>query len=265
MSNPGIKHCALYVALALFSVFASANDYAKQRAAAIQKCRATDPKEHHSGLALNPDGYRSYYLRSLCYQKAAVKFRDPELCAQVRQRRTLFSSSWGYSKSNCRKLVIAAIHRDRETLDAMKQQYTNGHVRITDFTVERNGNGRDFDIIPRFAGDGEHAYQLQFEIIRDEPGAAPVPLYSSGFYLKGAENNIRIFVTLAELRTRFPDFQLDSTYTVRAALTYSTGYGTQAGKWSDTFIENRFPVAHRSQNLVKEVTFGGKWVPIKYP
>lgn len=265
MSNPGIRHYTLFAALALLSAVALANDYGEQRAAAIRKCQATDPKEHHTGLALNPDGYRSYYLRSLCYQKAAIKFRDPGLCAQVRQRRALFSSSWGYSKSNCRKLVAGGIDKDRETLDAMKEQYDSGHIRITDFTVERNGNGRDFDIIPRFAGDGEHAYQLDFEIIRDESGAAPVPLYTSGFYLKGAENNIRLFVTQAELRKRFPEFRLDSTYAVRATLTYSTGYGSQAGKWSDTFIESRFPVAERSQSLVKEVTFGREWKPVKYP
>lgn len=264
MNKPCIRRYLLLAALAIVAAPASANDYETQREAAIRKCRATDPKEYHTGLLMNPEGYRSYYVRSECYQRAAIKFRDPGLCAQVKRRRALFSSSWGYSGSNCRKLVAEGIRKDTETLDAMKRQYESGHIRITDFTVERNGNGKDFDIIPRFTGDGEHAYRLHFEIIRDEPGAAPVALHTAGFYLKGAENNIRIFVTLADLRQRFPEFQLERTYAVRATLTYSTGFGTQAGKWSDAFIEDRFPVTERTQHLVKEINFDVAWVPMKY-
>ena len=260
-----MRYTLLLFVSALCYTCAQANDYAEQRAAAIQKCHATDPGAYQSGLALNPDGYRSYYLRSLCYQKAAVKFRDHALCKEVRQRRALFSSSWGYSEKNCRKLVTAGIDKDRATLDAMKREYDSGHVRITDFTVERNGNGRDFDIVPRFAGAGEHGYLLAFTIISDKLGSAPVPIHASGFYLKGAENNIRIFVTQAELRARFPEFRQEHPYAVRATLIYSTGHGSQAGKWSDAFIEERFPLVARSQNLVKEVTFGGEWVPMKYP
>ena len=104
-----------------------------------------------------------------------------------------------------------------------------------------------------------------FTIISDKLGAAPIPIHSSGYYLKGEENNIRIFVTQAELRARFPEFRLERPYTVRATLIYSTGHGSQAGKWSDAFIEDRFPLVARSQNFVKEVTFGGEWVPMKYP
>lgn len=194
-----------------------------------------------------------------------MKFRDPELCNQVRRRWALFSSSRGYSEKNCREQVKAGIRKDRETLNAMKREYDSGHVRITDFTVERNGNGRDYDIIPRFAGEGAHGYRLEFAILPDEPGAAPVPVHASGFYLKGAENNIRIFITRAELRERFPAFRPAQTHILRATLIYSTGHGTQAGRWSEAFIDNRFPVASRSQHLVKEIDFNVQWVPMKYP
>ena len=255
----------LFVTMLLWCTCAAANDYAEQRIAAIRQCEPIDPKQYHTGLIMNPDGYRSYYLRSQCFQRAAIKFRDPELCGEVRRRRALFSSSWGYSEKNCRKLVAAGIAEDRDALDAMKAEYESGHVRITDFTVLRNGNGRDFDIIPRFAGQGEHGYELRFDILPAGTGSAPVLLHATGFYLKGTENRIRIYVKRADLRTQFPAFREDVPYTVRATLTYSTGYGTLAGKWSDAFIEDHFPVAARSQDLVKEVTFGGKWVPEKYP
>ena len=33
------------------------------------------------------------------------------------------------------------------------------------FRIERNGNGRDFDIIPTFTGAYGHGYQLIFEIL----------------------------------------------------------------------------------------------------
>ena len=265
LTRQGIRCGTLLAVLLAFTPQSSANDYAEQRAAAVKNCRAIDPKEHHTGLIMNPEGYRSYYVRSACIQRTAVKFRDPELCEEVRRRRALFSSSWGYSEKNCRELVQAGIRKDGETLDAMKREYDRGHVRITDFTVERNGNGRDYDIIPRFAGEGAHGYRLQFAILPDEPGAAPVPVHASGFYLRGSENNIRIFITQAELRERFPAFRPENRYTVRATLTLSTGHGSQAGRWSDAFIESHFPIASRSRHLEKDIDFDMEWVPMKYP
>ena len=53
----------------------------------------------------------------MCYQKAAITFRDIQLCDLVRRRLAVFSSSWGYSKSNCRKLVSEGIAQDREAID----------------------------------------------------------------------------------------------------------------------------------------------------
>ena len=258
MNIRGFHHRAAAVALAaLFTTAAAAaNDYTRQRESAIRECRDTDPTAYQTGLLFNPAGYRSYYHRSLCYQNAAVTFRDPELCTQIKQRRALFSSSWGYSESNCRKLAGSGIDEDAQALDAMKSRYESGHVRITDFTIERNGNGRDIDIVPQFAGAGDHAYRLTFEIIRGDPGAAPVLLHSAGFHLRGAENKVRIFIKQEELRARFPDFEMGGIYKVRAVLTYATGYGSQNGKWSDEFIESRFPVADRSQSLIKDIPVG---------
>lgn len=68
----------------------AANRYAEFRSAAV-KCReAIDRSEHQTGLAFNSEGYRSFYVRSVCFQDAAVTYRDESLCAQVRERWSLF-------------------------------------------------------------------------------------------------------------------------------------------------------------------------------
>ena len=247
--------CIVFALVLLPGLSAASNDYEQQHAAAVRTCEAISSREHQSGLYFNPDGYRSYYLRSQCIQNAAVKFRDVKLCARVRQRRALFSSSWGYSESNCKKKAEEAISKDREAIERIKKDYEQGHVRLSDFRIERNGNGRDFDFIPDFTGTGAHAYMLVFEIIPEDSGLSPVLLNASGFYLEGETNNIRIYVTQDEIRKRFQGFSLDESLQVRATLVYSIGTGSYSGKWSNAFIESRFPVRTRTQILVREVRF----------
>ncbi|HVR14951.1 MAG TPA: hypothetical protein VMS25_01230 [Candidatus Limnocylindrales bacterium] len=144
--------------LLLDVTFAFPSGYTELRMAALKQCQAIDPADYQSGLFFNPDGYRSYYVRSECFQKTAVQFRDEALCAEVRQRVSLLSSSWGYSRTRCRELVAQGVASDRKTLDEIKRLYIKGAVTLRDFRVERNGNGRDFDIIPSFAGDYAHGY-----------------------------------------------------------------------------------------------------------
>src|SRR5258706_10166638 len=118
-----------------------ASDYDERRAASVKTCSAIDAGASQSGLYFNPDGYPSYYLRSQCFQQAAVNFRDDTLCAQVKQRRSLLSSSWGYSASRCRTLVADGAAADRQTLDALKARYLEGAITLRDFRIEPNGNG----------------------------------------------------------------------------------------------------------------------------
>ena len=251
--------CLVFAVLALSCMSASGsplvNKYDALRAAAISKCQSVDADEYQSGLFFNPEGYRSYYARSLCYQKAAITFRDIELCVRVEQRRALFSSSWGYSKSNCRKLVSEGIAQDREALDRMKQDYEQGHVQLANFRIERDGNGRDIDIIPEFSGSGVHVYELRFEILREDSAATPVLIDASRFSLKGAVDNIRIYVRTADIRRRFPGFALNQSWPVRATLVYSAGTGAYQGQWSPAFIESRFPVKERAQTLTRQIRF----------
>jgi len=245
---------ALIVAIAVSATStALAADYDQMRIAAIARCTAISASESQSGLAFNPDGYRSFYVRSQCFQEAAVQFRDDSLCQDVRQRRTLLWSSWGYSASRCRELVNEGVGADRKVLEEMKRQYAQGAVKLRDFRVERNGNGRDFDIIPSFTGSYAHGYQLTFEIL-DASSPKPILFYSTGSYLD-ATSNLRYYVPQSELRQRFPALALNRTYAVRASVTLDVGYGGYAGYWSPQFIDRIFPARERTQSLTKQAPF----------
>src|SRR5262249_36966182 len=141
--HPKTVVLALVPGWLLLATTASGASYDELRSGAVKRCQAVDPAEYQSGLYFNPDGYRSYYVRSQCFQQAAVQFRDHALCAEVKRRVSLLSSSWGYSQSRCRELVTEGAATDRKELEEMKQQYKTGAVSLRDFRVERNGNGRD--------------------------------------------------------------------------------------------------------------------------
>jgi hypothetical protein len=234
---------------------AAENRYADMHSAAVKRCEVMDPSGYQSGLLFNPEGYRSFYVRSACFQDAAVKFRDESLCARVKERWSLLSSSWGYSGRHCRQLVAEGAAADRKALEETRSRYLQGAVALRDFRIERNGNGRDFDIVPSFEGGYAHGYTLRFEIIDAPDAAGRVLLESSGFYLNG-NDNIRVYVRLVDIRSRFPRFDLERSYRVRATLTLDVGTGGQSGMWSDAFIARVFPIAERSKTLVNDVIFG---------
>lgn len=238
----------------LSSAPAAGTGYEEARSAAVDRCAAIDPATYQTGLLFNPDGYRSYYVRSECFQDAAVEFRDAALCRQVRQRRSLFSSSWGYSPSRCRQLVQEGLAKDRSELEQVKRLYAEDGMRWRDFRVERNGNGRDFDIIPSFDGAYAHGYRLTFEILQTDRTRTPVLLHSDGYFVDRT-GNLRIYVRQADIRQRFAAFELARSYRVRATIVLDIGSGGPSGRWSDSFIDSVFPVRERSRSLEKPVVF----------
>ena len=230
----------------------SQSNYAALKSSATQHCDKIDPGESQSGLLFNPDGYRSYYVKSECQQRAAVQFRDPALCDSVRRRYSLFSSSWAISSTQCRKLVSEGIAADRAELEEEKQLATSNPVRLMTFRIQRNGNGRDFDILPEFSTGNPHGYRLVFEIVgaREQP----ILLNSDGYYID-ANSRLNIYVRQADVRARFPEFQLNHTYRVRATAIFSIGMGGPSGYWSDEFTESIFPLRERSQSMTIESRF----------
>lgn len=237
----------------LFATLASAAGYDTQFTRAVGKCQSIDEDAYQSGLFFNPDGYRSYYERSKCFKQAAIKFKAQHLCREVKRRHSFFSSSWGYSESQCNKEVEEAIEKDRLMLEEKRAAYLKKPVRLIDFRVERNGNGRDIDIIPTFTDGFEHPYQLSFEIRDKQSHSKYQEIDRSGFYLKGSENNIRIFVYQADIKKKLPAFSFDKSYQVRAILTLSLGNGGYNSMRSDAFNESVFPSRQRTQVMEKEV------------
>ena len=228
-------------------------DYADARSKAVTACEAIEPSQSQSGLIFNPAGYRSYYVRSKCFQEAAVAFRDSTLCEQVHQRRSLLSSSWGYSAARCRQLVAEGTSADRAELERLKHAYAIGGIRLRDFRIERNGNGRDVDILPAFTGTHAHGYTVTFEILPD-PSRASILLHTSGYYLD-EKSNLRIYVPQADIRQRFPGFSLNQSYIVRATVALDVGFGGQSGYWNPAFIEGVFPARERSPSITRQATF----------
>ena len=214
--------------------------------------RGHQSSESQSGLFFNPEGYRSYYVRSECFQRAAVQFRDLLLCNQVHRRWSPLSSSWGVSSAQCRKLVSSGLAADRTELEKEKQRYAAKPIRLQSFHIQRTGNGRDFDFIPVFSAGGSHGYRLDFELVGAT--AQPIPLNSDGYYVD-ANSKLNIFVRQADIRARFPSFQLNYPYKVRATLIFSIGMGAESGYWSDEFAESVFPIRDRSQSLTIESKF----------
>jgi hypothetical protein len=245
---------ALLLGLPLAAAAASATGYAELRAGAVAQCRAIDPAESQSGLLFNPDGYRSYYVGSECFQRVAVQFRDEALCAEVKQRRSLFWSSWGTSRKRCRELVAEGAAADLAELSETKRRYAAGAVRLRELRIERNGNGRDFDALPSFQGDYGHGYVLRLEAAGAGPGGADALLHESGYYVD-ATSDLRIFLRQEEIRQRIPGFALGRPYAVRATLVLDVGFGGPAGYWSEAFIERVFPARERSHSLEREVRF----------
>jgi len=241
---------SLLVAIAASSTIAS--DYDKLRTAAVERCNAIDPGASQSGLFFNPDGYRSYYVRSQCFQEAAINFRDAALCAQVKQRRSLLSSSWGYSAARCRTLVAEGIEADRRTLEDLKRRYRDGAVSLQDFRIEPNGNGRDFDLIPAFSGENAGGYTLTLAVVPSNSDA--ILLHSSGYHVDG-RSNLRIFVRGDDIRRLVPGFVPGRRYKVRVTLTLTTPAGTGDVRWSDAFVESVFPARDRSQSVTKDLDF----------
>jgi hypothetical protein len=248
-----LRPILVLIVLLLGVTEARAVDYAELRARAVTACEAISPSESQSGLLFNPDGYRSYYVRSKCFQEAAIQFREAALCGQVRRRRSLFSSSWGYSADRCRQLVAEGTTRDRAALEEMKRAYAAGGMKLRDFRIVRNGNGRDFDILPAFSGTYATGYTLTFEIVRNGSGPA-ILLHRLGYYVDD-KSNLNIYVRQADIRQRFPAFSMTVPYVVRGTVTFDMGFGGQSGYWSPEFIERVFPLRERSQSMTKEIGF----------
>lgn len=228
--------------------------YETEHAAALKTCAAIDPEAYESGLAFNPDGYRSYYKRSECLQAAAARFRDEPLCKEVKERWSILWSSWAYSEKRCRELVAQGLEKDRPLIEKIRRDYAARPSKLVDFRIQNN-NGMNYGIFSRFEPRGfEYRYTLRYELVAaDAPGgAALLAAYTGPF---GNGSSIGLGITAADLRERFPAFVPGRSYPVRATFVLEVPNGGASLMWSGAFIEKYFPRVMRTQVLEKEVTF----------
>ena len=220
---------------------------------ALNRCELISPRASQSGLVFNPEGFRTYYERSACLQRAAIEFRERRLCNQVKRRYSLFSSGWGYSRSNCRDLVDVGIEEDRAELEVMRLNYLAGPVRLTSVSMERNGNRRDYDFIPKFADGYVGGYQMNFYLT--DATETKRLILQHGSYLRGTTDNIRLFLQREELLSSFPDLELGISYTMEVHLFLSIGIGGPGSWLRPSFVEEVFPIQTRTQVLTTSVNF----------
>jgi hypothetical protein len=249
---PAMRLLGFFVATVVLPIAQGAPAYDTARASAVKTCEAIDAGAYQTGLAFNPDGYRSYYLRSECYQRTAVEFRDLPLCNRVRQRRALLSSSWGYSPGNCRTLVGRAIDADRTEIEAMRRRYAAGSMVLRDFRIDRNGNGRDYDVIPSFEGADGHGYTIAIEIV--PPGRGSIVVHTNGYYVD-PRSALRIFIRQQDIKARVPAFEPGRSYQVRMIATFTLPAGGGSRFMSEAFIERVFPLRERTRSVTREIRF----------
>ena len=257
MHDPGHRFrvaVILIVAVAwpLFAIAQSPPTYEAARAAALKSCEAIDASAYRTGLALNPDGYRSFYLRSECLQRTAVRFRDAASCDRVVRRRALFSSSWGYAPQNCRALVDKGIEEDRREIAELRQRFLSAAMVLRDVNVLRNGNGRDYDVKPVFAGASGTGYIITVEIAA--PDGRAVPIHTNGYYAD-PRSELTLFIRREEIATRVPAFVAGRAYQVRVTTTYALPAPSDARFMSDTFLEAAFPRRERERTITRDVRF----------
>lgn len=245
---PALPFVLLIAVLAPSS--SAAQGYDERRALDVKRCEGIDPSAYQTGLGMNPDGYRSFYLRSQCFQETAVRYRDGRLCANVRRRYALTSSSWGYSASRCRALVEDGRAADRKVVDDLKARYARGHLVLRDFELKLNGNGRDFDVLPTLSGGPGAGYALTVEALRS--GGAPVVIFRNGYFLDST-SMMRLYVRREDVLQKFPALAADRPQRLRMTITLSMPLGNNDAVWSDAFVEGAFPARERSQAITKDV------------
>ena len=123
---------------------------------------------------------------------------------------------------------------------------------MRDFRIERNGNGRDYDVMPSFKGADGHGYMIAIEIL--PPGGRPVAVHTNGYYVD-PRSSLQLFIPQQEIKAAFPAFEPGRSYQVRATATFTLPAGGGSRFMSDAFLENIFPLRERTRAVTREIRF----------
>lgn len=232
----GRRVAVLAIALLVGAGAMATDRFGDRKARRLARCMAIPANEYSTGLLFNPSGYQTMYHRSQCLQDLAVDERDRALCDEVRERRSLLFDGSGVSPAHCRDLVAARMAADTKDLEALDAGAIH---RIETLAIERDGNGRDFDLVVTTSGSLSTGYELRI-VARDESGAS-IEIFSNDGN-PGASGSRRIFLLrAAELAEKLGKDWAAKTWTIVATLALAK---TDANR----FYYDRIPrAAHESR------------------
>ncbi len=198
-SGPG-RWFGVWVAAGLAGMLAgvvSGQDYdfscraCDARAADVARCEAIDPEESVTGLLFNPPGRKTKFVRSSCLQRLAVRYRDASLCAQVRERTSVFFDGSAISRAACQARVAEAARTDAPVL-------IQDIHRLAEVAFFGNGNGRDMDIHIGFSGAYAHRYALTVAML-DEAGTGSRILDSRERHIGAHTSTLRLLIRAEQM------------------------------------------------------------------
>ena len=234
-------------------------DYQEQLERMVANCEQIPAFKSHSGLVLNPEGYQAYWERSACYQKLAIRFRKSSYCEKVFQRYALFSSSWGYSKKTCKKRVAEEREKDKAYLLSLRDQFARTPVILVDLDIIKNGNGKDFDVIPLFTWGYKSSYEMTLSLIDEQ--AERYDIAKTSFLLGEDRPDIRWFIRRQMFEDAMPGFDDKEQYIVESRLTASVSVGRSNSVWDPNWIESVWPRKERSM-VFSRLKVIKPWQPI---
>jgi len=233
--------------------------YQEQLERALSNCEKTPAFKSRSGLFFNPQGYQAYWERSACYQKLAIKFRQSSYCKKVFQRYTIFSSSSGYSRQNCKQQVAEEREKDEAYLLSLKNKFARGPAILVDLDIIKNGNSKDYDVIPLFTSGYKSSYEMTFSLI--DQHATRYDIDKTSFVLGEEKPKIRWFIPRKIFDDAMPGFDDTDQYIVESWLTASVPVGRANVTWDPRWVESVWPRKERSMLFSRLKTIK-PWRPV---
>ncbi len=151
---------------------------------------------------------------------------------------------------------------DTAELRALKVAYNTGPVRLVDVQLQKNGNGRDIDVVPQFSAGYAGAYTLTLYLVDETKKKFQIT--STSFYLGDGKPDIMWYIPRETIMAAMPNFDETSEYNIVINMVFSVPLGRVNGLWPEAWPEQIWPAKQRSEQFIRKKTIQ-PWVPVKYP
>lgn len=156
---------------AMFSVLigsaASAQDASKMasRANTPEDCARIPADSGTFGLYFNPQGRAQSFYRSECYFRLALEKDDSDLCAKVREKRTLFGGDGSYFSAGSCRLII----KQRREQRAKVEPDPAAAYRLRTVVADMAGSGARFVFqLSKTGLPGTYRVRVAYEYARQD-------------------------------------------------------------------------------------------------